>query len=472
MREIWVLVFLFWGGGFVEGLGVNWGTMASHKLPPKVVVQMLKDNGIKKVKLFDADQSTMSALAGTDFEVMVAIPNDQLAVMGNYNRAKEWVRRNVTRYNYNGGVNIKYVAVGNEPFLTSYNNSFLNTTFPALQNIQNALNDAGLGDSIKATVPLNADVYGSPPDNPIPSAGTFRTDILGQMTQIVQFLDKNKAPFTVNIYPFLSLYANEHFPVDYAFFDGVSNPIVDNGIPYTNVFDANFDTLVASLKAVGYGDMAVIVGEVGWPTDGDRNANINFALRFYRGLLPRLAANKGTPVRPGYIEVYLFGLIDEDAKSIAPGNFERHWGIFRYDGQPKFPMDLSGQLQDKYLVGAQNVQYLPKKWCVLRPDAKDMSKLAENINYACTFSDCTTLGYGSSCNGLDPNGNASYAFNMYFQVQNQEDLSCNFQGLAMVTDQNVSQGNCNFPIQIATSYSSNLSPLALVFVISFIILLL
>ncbi|KAL2501466.1 Glucan endo-1 [Forsythia ovata] len=474
MSGNWVLVYmlLIWGSGFVEGLGVNWGTMATHKLPPKEVVQMLKDNGINKVKLFDADQSTMSALAGSDIEVMVAIPNDQLASMGSYNRAKEWVKRNVTRYNFNGGVNIKYVAVGNEPFLTSYNNSFLNTTFPALQNIQNALNEAGVGDSIKATVPLNADVYGSPKDNPSPSAGTFRTDILGQMTQIVQFLNQNKAPFTVNIYPFLSLYANEHFPVDYAFFDGVSNPIVDNGISYTNVFDANFDTLVASLKAVGYGDMTIIVGEVGWPTDGDKNANINYALRFYRGLLPRLAANKGTPVRPGNIEVYLFGLIDEDAKSIAPGSFERHWGIFRYDGQPKFPMDLSGQLQDKYLVGAQNVQYLPKKWCVLRPDVKDVSKLAENINYACTFSDCTALGYGSSCNGLDPNGNATYAFNMYFQVQNQKDLSCNFQGLAMITDQNVSQGNCNFSIQIATSYSPNLSPVAWVFLISFIILLL
>lgn len=107
MREIWVLVFLFWGGEFIEGLGVNWGTMATHKLPPKVVMQMLKDNGIKKVKLFDADQSTMSALAGTDIEVMVAIPNDQLAVMGSFDRAKEWVRRNVTRYNFNGGVNIK-----------------------------------------------------------------------------------------------------------------------------------------------------------------------------------------------------------------------------------------------------------------------------------------------------------------------------------------------------------------------------
>ncbi|CAA2933322.1 glucan endo-1,3-beta-glucosidase 8-like [Olea europaea subsp. europaea] len=313
--------------------------MARHKLPPKVVAQILEDDGIKK------------ALTSKSWlQYGYQIPDDQLAVMGSYNRANDWVRRNVTRYNFNGGVNIKYdvlpiryVAVGNEPFLTSYNNSFLNATFLALQTIQNALNDAGLGDSIKATVPLNANVYGSPPDNPIPSAGTFRTDILEQMTQIVKFLNQSKAPFTVNIYPFLSLYANEHFPVDYAFFDG--------------------------------------------------NANINFALRFYRGLLPRLAANRGTPVRPGLIEVYLFGLIDEDGKSIAPG-----------------------QLQDKYLVGAQNVQYLPKKWCVLGPDAKDMSNLAENINYSCTFSDCTALWYGSSCNGLDPNGNATYAFNMYFQV--------------------------------------------------------
>lgn len=95
------------GCGGVEGLGVNWGTMASHKLPPKTVVQMLKDNGIQKVKLFDTDSSTMSALAGSGIEVMVAIPNDQLTAMTDYDRAKQWVRRNVTRYNFNGGVTIK-----------------------------------------------------------------------------------------------------------------------------------------------------------------------------------------------------------------------------------------------------------------------------------------------------------------------------------------------------------------------------
>ncbi|QCE00577.1 Glycoside hydrolase [Vigna unguiculata] len=45
---------------------------------------MLKDNGIQKVKLFDADESTMSALAGTEIEVMVVIPNIQLVERNDY----------------------------------------------------------------------------------------------------------------------------------------------------------------------------------------------------------------------------------------------------------------------------------------------------------------------------------------------------------------------------------------------------
>lgn len=339
-------------------------------------------------------------------------------------------------------------------------------TFPALQNIQNALDEARVGDTIKATVPLNADVYNSPTNNPVPSAGRFRADINDLMTQIVQFFNQSGAPFTVNIYPFLSLYGNDNFPFDYAFFDGTSQPVIDNGIQYNNVFDANFDTLVSALKAVGLGNLSIIVGEVGWPTDGDKNAKASYAQRFYNGLLKRLAANVGTPLRPNqYLEVYLFSLIDEDAKSIAPGNFERHWGIFKYDGQPKFPMDLSGQGQDKMLVAAKNVEYLPQTWCVFNPDAKDPSKLGDNINFACTFSDCTSLGYGSTCNQLDANGNASYAFNMYFQDQNQKDMSCFFQGLAMETAQNPSTTECNFTIQIKTSDSAlSFPPLLLVFV--------
>ncbi|WVZ62047.1 hypothetical protein U9M48_011836 [Paspalum notatum var. saurae] len=447
-----LLLALCWAAAGAAALGMNWGTQATHPLPPKAVVQVLRDNGVGKVKLFDTDFAAMSALAGTGIEVMAAIPNIMLAdLAADAATAKDWVKRNVQRYDFDGGVTIKYVAVGNEPFLSSYNGSFINVTFPALQNIQNALNDAGIGDRIKATVPLNADVYNSPKQTPVPSAGRFRADISELMTDMVKFLAKNGAPFTVNIYPFLSLYLNDNFPLNYAFFDGGATPVNDNGVLYTNVFDANFDTLVAALKAVGHGDMPVIVGEVGWPTDGDKNAKAAYAERFYAGLLKRLASKAGTPARPGqYIEVYLFGLVDEDAKSVAPGNFERHWGILRYDGQPKYAMDLTGQGRNTMLAPAKGVRYLSKMWCALNPNAKDLGKLGANVDYACTFADCTPLGYGSTCNGMDAAGNASYAFNAYYQAQSQKDAACDFQGLALPTETNPSTAACNFTIQIET----------------------
>lgn len=92
----------------VNGLGVNWGTQAIHPLPPTIVSKLLQDNGIKKVKLFDADQATMSALSGTGIEVMVGIPNNMLStIAGDYSAAKQWVKQNVTRYDFSGGVTIK-----------------------------------------------------------------------------------------------------------------------------------------------------------------------------------------------------------------------------------------------------------------------------------------------------------------------------------------------------------------------------
>jgi hypothetical protein len=52
---------------------------------------------------------------------------------------------------------------------------------------------------------------------------------------------------------------------------------------------------------------------------------------------------------------------------------------------------------------------------------------------------CTSLGYGSSCSKMDIDGNVSYAFNMYFQMQDQGDYACNFNGLAMIVKTNASR---------------------------------
>ncbi|KAJ4708873.1 putative Glucan endo-1,3-beta-glucosidase [Melia azedarach] len=341
----------------VVGLACNWGLQSTHPLPPNIVVKLMKENGFDKVKLFEADPGALKALGKSGIQVMVGIPNDLLAPLASSVRAAEdWVQQNVSKFISLNGVNIRYVAVGNEPFLKTYKDMFLHTTFPALQNIQAAIIKAGLGRQVKVTIPLNADVYQS--DSGVPSGGDFRPDIHDLMISIVKFLSDNGAPLTINIYPFLSLYADPNFPVDFAFFNGTAAPVVDGSISYTNVFEANFDTLISALEKNGFSSMPVIIGEVGWPTDGDPNANMEYARKFNQGLLDRISSGQGTPKRRTPPDVYIFSLIDEDKKSIQPGNFERHWGVFNYDGSIKYNLNLAN---GKGLVAAKGVKYLARQ---------------------------------------------------------------------------------------------------------------
>ncbi|KAF5726121.1 hypothetical protein HS088_TW23G00862 [Tripterygium wilfordii] len=435
-------------GGFGKGalgLSCNWGTRSSHPLPPNIVVKLMKENGFTKVKLFEADAPALEALGKSNIEVMVGIPNDLLAPLAsNVQAAVNWVSQNVSYYISKYGTNIRHVAVGNEPFLKDYKDRFVNTTFPALQNIQAALIKAGLGRDVKVTVPLNADVYES--DNDLPSNGNFRPDLHDLMMSIIKFLSDNGGPLTVNIYPFLSLYADANFPSEFAFFNGNAAPVVDGSISYTNVFDANFDTLISALEKNGFGSMPVIVGEVGWPTDGDPNANLQYAQRFNQGLLKRILQNQGTPKRKNAPEVYFFALIDEDMKSVEPGKFERHWGIFNYDGTIKYNLNVGN---GRNLVAAKGVRYLARQWCVMSPAASITDpQLSQNIDSACTYADCTSLGYGSSCGMLDAKSNVSYAFNAYYQTLDQRKDACSFNNMSVLTTLNPSQGTCLFKIMI------------------------
>ncbi|XP_061951693.1 glucan endo-1,3-beta-glucosidase 5-like [Populus nigra] len=433
----------------VSGTGVNWGTQATHPLPPSTVVNLLRDNGFQKVKLFDADSATLNAFANSGIQIMVGIPNDMLYTLANSEQAAEnWVAKNVSSHISSGGVDIRYVAVGNEPFLSTYNGSFLGTTLPALQNIQSALTKAGLDARVKVTVPLNADVYESPTN--LPSDGNFRSDIQDLMLSIVKFLSDNGAPFTVNIYPFISLYTTPNFPLGFAFFNNTSSSsLTDGGKIYDNVFDANHDTLVWALQKNGYGNLSIVIGEIGWPTDGDKNANLNYAQQFNQGFMDNVIAGKGTPMRPAPVDAYLFSLFDEDAKSIQPGNFERHWGLFYLDGQPKYALSL-GTTNSNGLVPARGVSYLAKKWCIMSPSASlDDPQVAPSVSYACASADCTSLGYGTSCGDLSAQGNISYAFNSYYQQNNQLESACRFpNNLSVVTSNDPSTGTCQFRIMI------------------------
>ncbi|XP_010434711.1 PREDICTED: glucan endo-1,3-beta-glucosidase 5-like [Camelina sativa] len=435
-----------------SAIGVNWGTLSFHKMRPSTVVDLLKANKITKVKLFDTNPDALRALMGTGTQVMVGIPNEMLSSFN----SDLFVQQNLSRFIGKNGADIRYVAVGNEPFLTSYGGQFQNYVVPAMVNLQQSLVKANLANYVKLVVPCNADAY----EANVPSQGTFRPELTQIMTQLVSFLNSNGSPFVVNIYPFLSLYGNSDFPQDYAFFEGSSHPVPDGPNTYYNAFDGNFDTLVAALTKLGYGQMPIVIGEIGWPTDGAVGANLTAARVFNQGLISHVLSNKGTPLRPGspLADVYLFGLLDEGAKSTLPGNFERHWGIFSFDGQAKYRLNLG--LGNRGLKNAKDVAYLPSRWCVAHP-SRDMTLVGDHLRLACSEADCTTLNDGGSCSQLGEKDNISYAFNSYYQMQMQNEKSCDFDGLGMVTFLDPSVGDCRFLVGVTDKgLSSSAEPMA------------
>ncbi|KAL4189657.1 hypothetical protein AMTRI_Chr08g208240 [Amborella trichopoda] len=450
---VWLWWFwVLWGLRVVWGVGVNWGSLSSNPLPPAIVVNVLLANNVSKVKLDDADPLALEALSGTGIRVMVGIPNSMLKALNSSKlAASAWVHDNITRYqSKTGGVIIESIAIGDEPFLQIYKGQFQPYVVGAAINIQLALVKARLETRVKVVVPCNADAYLSNPSG-LPSKGHFRPDLNSTMLQLLSFLSKNRSPFVINLYPFLNVYQNKSFPIDYAIFRPSSHHLKDGKSTYGNYLDQSIDTLITALSNLGFGKMEVLIGKIGWPTDGSRNATSANARAFLQGLKDHLKSKSGTPLRPNRTiveEFYILSLLDENERKLINGGFERHWGVFTFDGQAKYQVDLGQGSRD--LVNSKGVEYMSLKWCVVNNN-KDISNVSAKVQEACAEADCTALLDGGSCFGLGWPGNASYAFNSYYQAWNQTSEGCNFDGLGLITTVDPSVGQCRFPVGLNES---------------------
>lgn len=342
--------------------------------------------------------------------------------------------------------------MGDEPFLQSYGEQFHPFVIGAVTNIQAALARAKLDDQVKVVVPCSFDSFQA--ESNLPSKAHFRPDLNKTMIELLSFLNKHNSPFFVTISPFLEHLQNKNTSLDFVLFKETAHILHDSHKAYKNSFDLSYDTVVAALSAAGFQNMDIVVAKIGWPTDGATNASSYVAETFMKGLMNHLNSNLGTPLKPQHppSETYLFSLLDEDQRSIVSGNFERHWGIFTFDGQAKYQVDLGQRGSSKNLVDAQNIEYLSSKWCVVNNN-KDLSNATASAAYACSNADCTTLSSGGSCFNLSWPNNISYAFNSYYQQHDQRADSCDFGGLGLITTVDPSIDRCRFPIEIRTSHS-------------------
>ncbi|KAG6507822.1 hypothetical protein ZIOFF_033175 [Zingiber officinale] len=313
----------------VHGIGVCYGRDGNNLPSPSDVVALYRSNGISNMRIYSPAQDALQALSGSNIQLIVGVPNDNVqSIASDPSAAASWVQSNIVAF---PGVAFSYVAVGNE--LIPENLGLAQFVLPAMQNIQNAINAAGLQSSIRVSTAVSAAVLSqaSPP-----SQGAFGPD---SMRAIVQFLDSNGAPLLFNVYPYISYRDNTaQILLDYALFRSSGVVVQDGQFGYQNLFDAIVDAAYAALEKVGGSNVRIVVSESGWPSAGGFAASTDNARTYNQNLIRHVG--QGTPRRSGNaIETYIFAMFNENQK--RGDEIERNFGLFRPDRQPVYPISFN-----------------------------------------------------------------------------------------------------------------------------------
>uniref|UniRef100_A0A5B7BXY5 Glucan endo-1,3-beta-D-glucosidase n=1 Tax=Davidia involucrata TaxID=16924 RepID=A0A5B7BXY5_DAVIN len=316
-------------------IGICYGRVANNLPPPSDVINLLKSNGISRIRLFNIDPNTLRAFSGEGIALMIGVPNEVLPSLagGTVNSALQWLQSNI--FSNIAADQIRYIAVGNEVFLKDpFYTPFV---VPAIINLHQALQTLGLAETVKLSSPHAAFILSN---SYPPSAGAVDPNLRSFMIPLLQFLHDSGSPLMVNVYPFFSFTNNpKDISLDYALFRS-TNVENDQNLGYDNLFDATIDAFVSAMEREGFAGIPVVVTETGWPTAGGGAASSENALGYNGNVVRRALSDVGTPKRPGVgVEAFLFDLFDENEK--GGEEYEKHFGIFGVNGVKAYDLNFN-----------------------------------------------------------------------------------------------------------------------------------
>ncbi|KAI4299599.1 hypothetical protein L6164_033042 [Bauhinia variegata] len=422
-------------------VGVNIGTDLSDMPHPTQVVALLKAQQIRHVRLFDADQAMLIALAKTGIQVVVSVPNEELLAIGQSNStAANWVSRNVVAHY--PATNITAICVGSDVLTTLPNAA--KVLVNALKYIHSALVAANLDRQIKVSSPFSSSII---LDSFPPSQAFFNRSLNPVLVPMLDFLQSTGSYLMLNIYPYYDyVQSNGVIPLDYALFKPLppNKEAVDSNtlLHYSNVFDAVVDAAYFAMAFLNYTNIPVVVTESGWPSKGDSkepDATIDNANTYNSNLIKHVFNKTGTPKHPGIaVSTYIYELYNEDMK---PGLLsEKNWGLFDADGDPVYILHVTG-------AGAMLANDTTNQTYCMAKDGADPKMLQAALDWACGPGkvDCDPLLQGNAC--YEPDNviaHATYAFDTYYHSMGKSPEACDFNGVASISTTDPSHGSCLF----------------------------
>ncbi|KAJ3121244.1 hypothetical protein HK098_003836 [Nowakowskiella sp. JEL0407] len=297
-------------------VGVGVGTSFGHR-PYNDMVGSLHAANVAYIKMWNFDTTFLDELkrqyGDGNVKVTIAIPNGQLDALNNDQDFVNQISQNLKSYSSI----INFVCIGNEPTLNRLNPP---TVVAAFKKMVNIVQNAGLGDTIKVTIPHSADMM----TNTYPPNGAIFTDIGKQyMNEVLPILRQTGSVFSVNLYP----YFNNDVPLTDRLGKGLwANSLFRNMLLATR----------GALTNAGFSDIPIIVGETGWPTSSGQDASVQNANDYMHHAVDVARTDNLATF------VYLFEMFDEPNKPDSPD--EKFFGIQDYNGNKKFDLDVSGSV--------------------------------------------------------------------------------------------------------------------------------
>lgn len=313
-----------------QSIGVNLGLTGDNLPSPKEIVELYEKYHIKFIRIFEPRHDILEALRGKPLVLVIGTKDEDVQTIAqDQNAANTWVQTNVIPYIKD--VNFRYIIIGNEVTpgpIAAY-------VAKGIQNMINALTNAGIHKDIKVSAVLKGTVLAS---SYPPSAGTFTNETTNIIKQIATILLQHGSPMMINSYPYLAYSSDpQHVSLDYALFKSTSPVVTDGSYKYYNLFDAMLDAYHAAFEKIGVSNLTLVVSETGWPSAGYEPYTSKLNSQAYnKNLVQHVRGGKGTPRRPDQsLNVFIFEMFNEDLKQAG---IEHNFGVFYPNKKPVYPL--------------------------------------------------------------------------------------------------------------------------------------